>query len=57
MKRIKRGEIHGHPLGSIPEGLARILFKRFYGIAPWKPRNEKIVQGRKFARRLEADRY
>ena len=57
MGRIKREEIHGDPLGSKPEGVERLLFERFDGMAPWKPRNEKIVQGRKFARKIEADMY
>ena len=53
--RIKREEIHGDTLVSKPEGVESILFKSFDGIEPWKPINEKIVQGNKFARRLEAD--
>ena len=55
--RIRKEDIHGDPLGTKPEGVARLLFENFDGIAPWKPRNEKIVWGRKVARHLEADVY
>ena len=55
MGRIKREEIHRDPLDYKPEGVARLLFKSFGGMAPWNPRNEKIVQKRNFARNIEED--
>ena len=33
--RIKREEIHGEPLGSKPEGIARLLFEIFDEMASW----------------------
>ena len=42
-------------MGSKPEVVARLLFEIFYVLSPWKPRNEKIFQGRKFVKRVEAD--
>ena len=44
-------------MGSKPEGVVRIIFERFYWMSPWKTRNEKIVQERKFSRRIEANIY
>ena len=55
--RIKREVIHRYPLGSNLEGLAMLMFKSFDGMAPWKTRNEKISQGRKFTRRIQVDIY
>ena len=55
--KVNRGEIHGELLVSKPEGVARLLCESFDGMNPWKSRNEIIVQGRKFARKKEADMY
>ena len=55
MVRINRKEIHGNTLGYKPEGVSRLLFQSFDGMAPWKYRNKKIVQGNKLARRVETD--
>ena len=57
MVRINREEIHGNTLGYKPEGVSRLLFQSFDGMAPWKSRNEKIFQGNKLARRVETDMY
>ena len=53
MGRINREEIHGDPPGYKLEGLAALLFESFGGMAQWKPIKEKIVQRRKFARRID----
>ena len=55
--RIKREEIHGDLLWSTLELLSSLIFESFDGMAPWNPRYEKIVQGRKFARKIEEDMY
>ena len=33
------------------------MFENWDGCAPWKPRNEKIIQARRFVRRISADAY
>ena len=43
-------------MGYKTEVLASILGS-FDGMAPWKPRNRKIVQGGKFARGVEVYMY
>jgi len=55
--RIRKEDIHGDPLGTKPEGVARLLFENFDSMTPWKPRNEKIVWGRKIARQLKTYMY
>ena len=42
-------------MGYKPEGAAMLLFDSFGGMVPWKPINEKIVQGRIFSRKIEVD--
>ena len=53
----KEGRNTRRPLGYKPEGLERLIFEIFDGMAPWKPRNEKVTQGRKFEMKIEADMY
>ena len=55
--RIKREEIYRDPLGSKPEGISRLLLESFVGMEKWKTRDEKVVQGGKLARRIEAYMY
>ena len=50
-------QIHGDKLGTKRDGVARIVFENWDGCAPWKPRNDKILQARRFVRKIGADAY
>ena len=50
-------KLHGDPLGTKPDGVVRFVFENWDGCAPWKRRNDKILQARRFVRRVSADAY
>ena len=54
---IRRTKIHGDKLGSKPDGVVRIVFENWDGCAPWKARNKKLIEARRFVRRISADAY
>ena len=48
---------HGDPLGVKDNNDARFIFENWDGLAPWKPRNDKIVVARNLVHRLQGDAY
>ena len=39
---MENSEINGYPLGKKREGGGCFIFENWYGLAPWKTRNQKI---------------
>ena len=48
---------HGDSLGVKDNNDARFIFENWDGLAPWKPRNDKIVVARNLVHRLQGDAY
>ena len=48
---------HGDPLSVKDNNDVRLIFENWDGLAPWKPRNDKIVVARNLVHRLQGDAY
>ena len=52
-----RSEYFGDDLGPKQEGMTRMVYENFNGLAPWHPENEKITLAKRYLRKIKADCY